>query len=178
MTAIPSSPPVGPDDVERLYRDYGAAVRRWAMLFSRSHNDAEDIVQEVFLVAHRHRGELPALRQPAAWLFRIVQNVARRLWRRRRRCRAVSPDLLVDLPDGSPTPLDMLEERRLGAHLQRALATLSERDRRLLLGDRRPGPDLVRVWRHRARLRVARYLRAIDGALIVRPGGRFVSSLR
>jgi RNA polymerase sigma factor (sigma-70 family) len=177
MTAIHSSAPDRLDEIERLYRDYGTAVHRWAMHFSRSGSDADDIVQEVFLVAHRQRAVLPALRQPAAWLFRIVENVARRLWRRRRRCRAASPELLAELPDGSPTPLDVLEERRLRAQLERALATLCERDRRLLLlSDRRPAPDLVRVWRHRARLRVARYLSALDGAVIARPQRRVLTT--
>jgi RNA polymerase sigma factor (sigma-70 family) len=178
MNPIPVSS-VRLDHVERLYRDHGAAVRRWAMLFSRSATDAEDIVQEVFLVVHRHRAELAGLRHPAAWLFRIVQNVARRLWRRRRRCRAVNPEMLDDLPDASPTPFDVLAERRLRAQLEQALATLCERDRRLLLlADRRPAPDLVRVWRHRARLRVARYLNSVDAAVIVRPRQRALSSLR
>jgi RNA polymerase sigma factor (sigma-70 family) len=149
------------------------------MLLSRSHSDAEDIVQEVFLIVHQHRADLSRLHHPGAWLFRIVQNVAHRLWRRRRRCRATSPEQLIDLPDERPTPLDLLEERRLREQLERALGTLCERDRRLLLlSERRPAPDLVRVWRHRARLRVARYLRALDGAVNVPLKRRALATVR
>jgi RNA polymerase sigma-70 factor (ECF subfamily) len=178
MTAINASPALaapGPG-IERLYRDYGEAVRRWAGHLARSRSDADDIVQEVFLVAHVRRAILPALRNPGAWLYRIVENVARHLWRRRRRCRTVGAERLAELPDASPTPLDVLEERRLQARLDAALASLCDRDRRLLLlADRgRPAqpplaipglkPQTVRVRRHRARLRIVRCLRELDAA--------------
>jgi RNA polymerase sigma-70 factor (ECF subfamily) len=160
-------------DTDHLYRNYGAAVRRWATQLAGSRSDAEDIVQEVFLVVHQRRAELPALRHPGSWLFRIVENVARHLWRRRRRAPALATERLTELPDHSPTPLDLLVERRLRDNLSQALAALSERDRRLLvLGDLRRAtlaappdlnPDTVRVWRHRARLRLARSLRQLEG---------------
>ena len=102
-----------------------------------------------------------------------VENVARHLWRRRRRAASVDSDRLAELPDHGPTPLDLLEEGRLRATLSQALATLCERDRRLLvLGDLRSttqaapldhNPETVRVWRHRARLRLARSLRQLGG---------------
>jgi RNA polymerase sigma-70 factor, ECF subfamily len=163
-------------DIDRLYRDYGAAVSRWASQMAHSSTDGEDIAQEVFLIAHRRRSDLPALRNPASWLFRIAENVARHLWRRRRRHRLTSVDVdgLADMPDATPTPLDLLEQRRRLAQLERALATLHEGDRCLLLRQevRVSGAarltrvainaQTVRVRRHRARIKIARCLRELD----------------
>jgi RNA polymerase sigma-70 factor (ECF subfamily) len=175
---VPSTSPSSSshDDIERLYRDYGAAVSRWATQMAGSRSDAEDIAQEVFLVAHRRRSDLPALRNPAAWLFRIVENVARHQWRRRKRSRLTVVGELPELPDARPTPLDQLEQRRLMAHLDRALARLRKEDRQLLLRAETPpaagaswlgelvgiNPQTLRVRRHRARVKIASWLRALD----------------
>jgi RNA polymerase sigma-70 factor (ECF subfamily) len=172
LSAHASSSP----DIERLYRDYRVAVGRWATQMARSTADAEDIAQEVFLIAHRRRSDLPGLRNPASWLFRIAENVARHLWRRRRRSRlcSVGVDALAELADVRPTPFDLLEQRRQMAQLDRALATLREGDRRLLLPQEPRPPaaprvarvainaQTVRVRRHRARLKIARCFRDLD----------------
>jgi len=163
-----------PPDIERLYRDYGAAVSRWATQLAGSTTDGEDIAQEVFLIAHRRRSHLSALRNPASWLYRIVENVARHLWRRRRRCRLVGVDVgaLAELPDARPTPLDLLEHRRRLAQLDRALATLRDRDRLLLLpavaaprvARAAINAQTARVRRHRARLKIVRCFRDLERA--------------
>lgn len=167
LSAHAASPP----DIDRLYRDYGAAVSRWATQMARSNIDGEDIAQEVFLIAYRRRSTLPALRNPAAWLYRIAENVTRHLWRHRRRSRLCTVDVGdLDLPDHRPTPLELLEQRRRLAQLERALATLRDGDRSLLL---RPSaaprvaraainPQTVRVRRYRARLKIARCFRELE----------------
>jgi RNA polymerase sigma-70 factor (ECF subfamily) len=57
---------------------------RWVGL---SGADAEDALQDVFLVAHRRGGFVPGAAQPTTWLLSIALNVARsrRRWRRNRR---------------------------------------------------------------------------------------------
>jgi RNA polymerase sigma-70 factor (ECF subfamily) len=176
MNAITAHAASSSPDVDRLYRDYGAAVGRWANQMARSITDAEDIVQEVFLIAHRRRSHLAALRNPASWLYRIAENVARHLWRsrRRRRLSSIAVEELTDLANHPPTPLDVLEGRRRLAQLDRALATLQEGDRRLLLRQEvravaaprvaraAMNAQTARVRRHRARLRVARCLRELE----------------
>jgi RNA polymerase sigma-70 factor (ECF subfamily) len=46
---------------------------------------AEDLVQEAFLRALRHRGDLAALENPRAWLYRVATNVALNAIKRRNR---------------------------------------------------------------------------------------------
>jgi RNA polymerase sigma-70 factor (ECF subfamily) len=159
-------------DTDRLYRDYATAVARWAGRLVRSPADVEDIVQEVFLVVERRRFSLPALQNPASWLYRVTTNIVRRRWRDQGRHGVSRPQWLDDLADDTPSPLDEVERRRLMESLDRAMDSLRDQDRKLLwLSDVRClptsrisemtgiKPQTLRVRRFRARLQIARRLR-------------------
>jgi RNA polymerase sigma-70 factor (ECF subfamily) len=159
-------------DTARLYRDYGAAVARWATKLARSAQEAEDIVQEVFLVVHRRLGELPELRNPAPWLFRITENIVRRRWRTQLRSGKSRAGMAQQAPQTAPSPLDELERRRMLQRLDSAMRSLAAEDRKLLwLCDvrRMPTSDVtaltgikpqtLRVRRFRARMQIAQVLR-------------------
>ena len=164
-------------DTDRLYREYAPAVRRWAGKLTRHVADVEDIVQEVFLVAHRRLPDIPALRHPAPWLFRITANVVRHRWREQRRRGDLRRLELAQQPEAGPSPLEALEhQQRLGV-LSNALSALDEEDRNLLwLCDVRClptsrvtamtgiKPQTLRVRRFRARLVMARMVRDRDHA--------------
>jgi RNA polymerase sigma-70 factor (ECF subfamily) len=103
--AAPVQPP-DPADVEQLFRAFAPYVLRIALRILAQRDEAEDVVQEVFLEAHRsaHR-----VRDPGAirgWLATIaVRRAGRRLRRRGLFAwlgleRAIDPDVLVD-PDAS-----------------------------------------------------------------------------
>src|SRR4030095_4000581 len=71
-------------NIETVYRDYCDAVTRWAARLSGPEVETEDLVQEIFLVAHR---KLPSFRGEAAvatWLYRITERVVARRRRRER----------------------------------------------------------------------------------------------
>jgi RNA polymerase sigma-70 factor (ECF subfamily) len=173
---VTSNPELPAFDTARLYRDYSAAVTRWASKLIRSAAEVEDVVQEVFLVAHRRLPDLPALRNPAPWLFRITANVVRHRWRDQRRRGAGRALPLGQPADTQPTPLEVLERSRQIDRLERAMLALHAEDRRLLLlcdvrcvptsrvtamtGIK---PQTLRVRRFRARAAVARRLRELDG---------------
>jgi len=166
--------PSSTGDTSALYRSYAGSVSRWALRLARSPTDAEDIVQEVFLVAHRRLAAVE-LGNPGPWLFQVTRNVARHLWRDRRRRETVQLDEAAELADVRPDPCQSLERRVDLHHLNQALSNLCEQDQRLVyLCDVRRLPaarvtDLtgikaqtVRVRRYRARRRIARWLRAIE----------------
>jgi Sigma-70 region 2 len=52
----------------------------WALTGSLA--SAEDLVQDVFVQAHRHWDHVASLDQPEAWLRRVLVNRARSRWRR------------------------------------------------------------------------------------------------
>jgi RNA polymerase sigma-70 factor (ECF subfamily) len=172
MQKLPVAAEEDPLDTGRLYRDYAVAVTRWAGRLARSASDAEDIVQEVFLVVERRRATLPPLHNPAAWLYRITANIVRRRWRDKTRHALAAAQLLEAFIDESPSPLDDLEHRRTMERLDEAFGSIGAKDRRLLwLCDvrRMPTsrisaltgikPQTLRVRRFRARMQIARRMR-------------------
>ena len=174
--AITSSTDAPEFDTARLYRDYAAAVARWASKLTRSSSEAEDVVQEVFLVAHRRLPELPPLRNPAPWLFRITTNVVRHRWRDQKRRMVNKRVPMPETAATGPSPLEILERNRQIDRLEQAMSTLHAEDRRLLwLCDVRClptsrvtamtgiKPETLRVRRFRARAQIARQVREQTG---------------
>src|SRR5260370_1454273 len=72
-------------DTATLYRDYADRVCRWATRLTRSPSDAEDIVQEVFLIVHRRGSSWQEISSPGSWLLKVTLNVVRHHWRARGR---------------------------------------------------------------------------------------------
>ena len=69
------------ESVESAYRRHFASVFRFAMSVTGRRDVAEDLTAEAFLELHRHADTI-ALDQLPAWLFVVVRNRARDLWRR------------------------------------------------------------------------------------------------
>ena len=69
------------DSVESAYRRHFAPVFRFAMSVTGRRDVAEDLTAEAFLELHRHADAI-RLDQLPAWLFVVVRNRARDLWRR------------------------------------------------------------------------------------------------
>ena len=69
------------DSVESAYRRHFASVFRFALSVTGRRDVAEDLTAEAFLELHRHADTI-ALDQLPGWLFVVVRNRARDLWRR------------------------------------------------------------------------------------------------
>ena len=168
-----------PVDVGEMYRRHGPTVARWAARLGGPAIDADDVVQEVFLVARRR------LRQPfegpgaiTTWLFRTTERVVlsmRRKARLRRLLASMPFDLAPALPKARTSPLESLERNDLVATMYRLLDRLPERQRKVLILFEVEGlstqeiADLtvirlgtVRVWLHRARTRFTEMFNAED----------------
>jgi RNA polymerase sigma-70 factor (ECF subfamily) len=100
---------------EAIYDQYARMVLRWAARLGGPGIDAEDVAQEVFLVAHRRLGSLRAEVKPSTWLFGITTRVVLAQRRRQRLRRWLSLDA-GDGPSqpiaGGSTPLETVEQRR------------------------------------------------------------------
>jgi RNA polymerase sigma-70 factor (ECF subfamily) len=187
MTTTPSLEIRTGGNTTWLYRSYRGQVARWALRLTHSPADAEDVTQEVFLVAHRRLSGATELRNPSLWLFRVTRNIARHLWRDRRRRGSIQLEQVTELPDDGPGPFEALEHRVELSRLEQALGSLCEQDQRLVyLCDVRRLPaarvtDLtginaqtVRVRRYRARRRIAGWLHEAAGGV----GGRLLTHQR
>lgn len=118
-------------DIEGLYRTTYDAVVRFLYRKVWDADRAEDLAQEVFMRALKHEPE-----KPRSWVFAVAANIARdeaRFAIRRRK----HLTLLTHEPIASPTPLadveETLEQQEREAEVKRALATLTPRDREVLL---------------------------------------------
>jgi RNA polymerase sigma-70 factor (ECF subfamily) len=104
-----------------LLDEWVPRVYRFALRLCRDRHAAEDLTQETFLRAWRHRAGLRDVRAARVWLFRIAAN----LWRdqaRRGRLPVARAGPLDDTEPGRSEPPERLAEGR--EELARALAAL------------------------------------------------------
>jgi RNA polymerase sigma-70 factor (ECF subfamily) len=118
-------------DLEELYRTTYDAVVRFLYRKVWDADRAEDLAQEVFMRALRHQPE-----KPRSWVFAVAANIARDEARSAIR-RRKHLTLLKHEPIASPSPqgdiVDHLEHSEKEEEVRLALATLSQRDREVLL---------------------------------------------
>jgi RNA polymerase sigma factor (sigma-70 family) len=154
-------------EFEALYALHASAVRGYAMRRC-DPETADDVVADVFLVAWRRRAELPA--DPLPWLLGIARRVVANHARGRSR-RVRLHDRLAAEPMLATAPAHA--GGRESTRLKAALASLSERDRELLLLMAWEGlelqqaaevlgvrPNTLAVRFHRARRRLSAALEA------------------
>ncbi len=73
-------------------------------------NEAQDLVQEAFLRLHRHFDEV---RQPKAWLYRTVRNLAFNHKRKHRRIIPFDPSAKAEGPSQEPPDEETLPDERI-----------------------------------------------------------------
>jgi RNA polymerase sigma-70 factor (ECF subfamily) len=119
------------DDLEQLYRSTYATVVRFLYRKVWDLDRAHDLAQEVFIRAMAHRPD-----KPRAWVFAVAANLARdeaRAAVRRKRHLTLlkgDPDSMPSAPPSAETTVERDEQR---SRVDQALATLTERDREVLL---------------------------------------------
>ncbi len=120
------------DEVRRLYHAHAPALRQALQRLAGPSLDADDLLQEVFVVALRRSSELAAARSPTAWLF----GVAAKLSTTRRRS-AFWKRLLglgeVEELEGGDSPARTLEQKQAAKLVQQALEVLSSAKREVLV---------------------------------------------
>ena len=111
---------------DAIFRAHYAAVRRYAHHRSIIGGDADDLVNETFLVAWRRLDDVPPDALP--WLLAVAANVHRNQARGRRRHRALLDRMPRPEPVAPPT-----EPVAAVSRIKDALARLSPSDREILV---------------------------------------------
>lgn len=153
--------------IEELFRQYNASVARWAARLGGPGFDVHDVVQEVFVIAHRKLTDYSVEARLKVWLFRTTRAVVsqqRRKLKWNRFWHGRPEDLADTLASAKPTPVEDFERRENGAMLRRILEGMREDHRTAIILFEVEGlsgdeiADLmgvksgtVRVWLHRAR---------------------------
>jgi len=163
---------------------HGETIARWATRLAGSGVDAEDLVQDVFLVIHR---QLPKYRggeeKLPAWLFAITANLARGRRRREKFRRFFTSGSLEEGEKQSspePTPMAALETQDKRRLAEKVLDGMGERQRTLLIlfeleglsGNEiaeLTGMKVATVWvnLHRARARFLAAVRELEKAEVL-----------
>ncbi len=131
-------------DVERyaqLVDKYQAATLRLAFSFLGNYEDARDVSQDAFVSAYRSLRRFRSSARFSTWLYRIVVNACKDVYKRRARQPAVvasvgEPDpetdpgsLFVDVDDPTASPSEQLANRELAHRLSEAIGKLSMKQR-------------------------------------------------
>jgi RNA polymerase sigma-70 factor (ECF subfamily) len=182
-----AAPPAARDKptFARLYRDHVQQVARWAARLGGPALEVEDVVQEVFMIAHRQLEKFRGDSLVSTWLFSITHNVVRH----RRRKENLRRFLLVAAQGESrdrplrPTPVEELERREATSTVYRALDGLREKYRTVFILfeiEGLSGPEIaeltglspatLRVRLFRARAQFAERLRGLVSERSARRG--------
>jgi RNA polymerase sigma-70 factor, ECF subfamily len=113
-----------PIGAEALFREQARFVASFLRHMGTSESDLDDMLQDVFVLAHRKGGYLPGAAGPRTWLASLAIRVV--LARRRSRARRPQPaEVPENLADGTQSPAEQLESRLSLKRVQTALEDLS-----------------------------------------------------
>jgi RNA polymerase sigma-70 factor, ECF subfamily len=169
MRVVLAEPPalVEAPSVEELFESYGPTVARWAQRLGGPSVDAEDVLQEVFLVVHQRRPREVGAAKLSTWLYQTTLNIVyqhRRRAKLRRWLGVAFGEVASQVSQGELVPLEALEQRETRALAHRVLDRMSERYRTVFIlfeVEHLSGSQIaevmgakvetVWVWLHRAR---------------------------
>ncbi len=119
--------PKEPLDLVRLVEEHSASVYRYAYRLTGSVPDAEDLTQQVFLIAHEKLGQLRDQASVRSWLFTVLRRCMLRARRRSAPLAASSIEMEMEL-----IPEELTTEQVDRELLQQALDAIPD-DFRLVL---------------------------------------------
>ncbi len=130
MPTKPNEQSPAPMGAEALFRQHAAFVAGFVARLGFKGQDVDDIVQDVFLVAHRRGGYAPGPARPTTWLAEIAIRTAMGFRRAGRRSSLLPDPATADsLPSPSASPYQNAESHQTLDLVQRALSTV-DLDRR------------------------------------------------
>jgi len=114
-----------------LVTRFQPAVFRWALIFARDPDEAEDITQEVFVRTHRQIGDYRSDGPLEAWLYRITRRAATQMRRKRgRRGRlALTPAARPAREVYTTDPGGRVDRERAATVIRELFAALLQRQR-------------------------------------------------
>ena len=116
-----------------LVTRYQPAVFRWALVFARDPDEAEDVAQEAFVRAHRQLSQYRSDGSLEAWLYAITRRVAYQTLRtRKRRSRlALSPGARPPREVYTTDPGGRVDRERAAAVIREMFSELPPRQREI-----------------------------------------------
>lgn len=113
--------------LEELYRRTRTAVYGFALSLCRNAQDAEDVLQDVYIRVYQAAGGYRPQGKPLAWLFTITRHLALMRLRERGKTDVVSPE---DWQEAFAEPAVTPDDRLV---LQAVLSRLSDEERQIVM---------------------------------------------
>src|SRR5262245_52768023 len=132
LTRVPLEPP----ELAAIYHEHCRSIFYLALRMLGDPTQAEDATHDVFLKAYRKLGDFKGDSSIRTWLFRITINHCQNLlqtWHRRHIHSTDDEAVWERAAGAAESPLRILETKELGQRIQKALDTLPEEYRLLLL---------------------------------------------
>jgi RNA polymerase sigma-70 factor, ECF subfamily len=116
-----------------LYRELRKPLLRYLVCLGLTADEAQDVVQDVFLGLHRHLASGGARDNIRGWVFRVAHNQARNRQQsyHRRHCTSLDQTLHSGIDNATPER-SMLEKEKL-SRLEKAMSHLADPERECLL---------------------------------------------
>ncbi|ARK22148.1 RNA polymerase sigma factor [Sporosarcina sp. P26b] len=120
------------NDLNALYEEYGRYIYHLCLKLTRNKEEAEDLMQDVWVKVVRYSGEMSEVNRMKAWLTTICMNTFRDRYRKNvRHSQYVmnQPDTLdvpiLDLvPSNSKTPAELMEQSDISELVQQKIGEL------------------------------------------------------
>ncbi len=126
-------------DFDALYARYGKQIFNTIFQWIGDYEEAADLTQETFLSAHKAREQFRGDAKVYTWLYRIAHNHCKNRFKQRGRQREMEgPSLDAgfgesadeetgtrEIADWSLSPAQLLEQKELGAQINRAVNSLA-----------------------------------------------------
>ena len=123
----------GANEATTLYRELRKPLLRYLVCLGLSSDEAQDVVQDAFLILHRHLASGGSQENIRGWLFRVAHNQARNRQNRYDRNFGAATDAEMEAASHEATPERAVLEKEKFRRLRNAVRLLTEPERACLL---------------------------------------------
>jgi RNA polymerase sigma-70 factor, ECF subfamily len=123
----------GTCEATTLYRELRKPLLRYLVCLGLSSDEAQDVVQDSFLILHRHLAAGGSQENLRGWLFRVAHNQARNRQSRYDRNFGAASETEMDAVSHEATPERAVLEKEKFLQLGKAIRLLSTSERECLL---------------------------------------------
>jgi RNA polymerase sigma-70 factor, ECF subfamily len=123
----------GACEATTLYRELRKPLLRYLVCLGLSSDEAQDVVQDAFLILHRHLAAGGSQENIRGWLFRVAHNQARNRQNRYDRNFGAATDAEIGAISHEATPERAVLEKEKFRLLGKAIRLLSASERECLL---------------------------------------------
>ncbi len=124
-----------------LVKRFKDRLHNFLYRYTHDHQDCEDLVQETFLRVYRSRQSYERIAKFSTWMYTIALNLARSLYKKKKRMTTVTihedesdpDDTPMKIEDDAILPDDLLHEKMCMNELEKALPKLNEDFREVVL---------------------------------------------